>query len=51
MIVAPPLETSNNYLPVLGKVAQFAREPTADGALMALVNPEDFLHLLNEQGL
>ncbi|MEE2905584.1 MAG: PTS sugar transporter subunit IIA [Gemmatimonadota bacterium] len=51
LIVAPPLETSNSYLPVLGKVAQFAREPTADDALMALVNPEDFLHLLNEHGL
>ena len=51
VIVAPPLETSNHYLPVLGRVAQFAREPNVAGALMALVNPEDFLDLLNEKAL
>ena len=45
VIVAPPLETSNHYLPVLGRVAQFAREPNVAGALMALVNPEGFLDL------
>src|SRR5512142_2631996 len=28
LIVAPPLEVSNQYLPVLGKIAQFAKEPT-----------------------
>jgi nitrogen PTS system EIIA component len=27
LIVAPPLEVSNQYLPVLGKVAQFAKDP------------------------
>src|ERR687895_484588 len=27
LIVAPPLEISNQYLPVLGKIAQFAKEP------------------------
>src|SRR2546427_684173 len=26
LIVAPPLEVSNQYLPVLGKIAQFAKE-------------------------
>ena len=26
-IVAPPLEVSNQYLPVLGKIAQFSKEP------------------------
>ena len=51
VIVAPPLETSNHYLPVLGRVAQFAREPNVTGALMALVNPEGFLDLLNEKAL
>ena len=51
VIVAPPLETSNHYLPVLGRVAQFAREPNVAGALMALVNPEGFLDLLNEKAL
>ena len=51
VIVAPPLETSNHYLPVLGRVAQFAREPDVAGALMALVNPKGFLDLLNEKAL
>ena len=51
VIVAPPLETSNHYLPVLGRVAQFAREPSVAEALMALVNPEGFLDLLNEKAL
>lgn len=51
LIVAPPLETSNHYLPVLGKVAQFAREPSVAEALMALVNPEGFLDLLDEKAL
>jgi len=51
VIVAPPLETSNHYLPVLGRVAQFAREPNVAGALMALVNPKGFLDLLNEKAL
>src|SRR5881392_2403852 len=27
MIIAPPLEVSNQYLPVLGRIAQFAKEP------------------------
>src|SRR5690606_11551633 len=26
LIVAPPLEVSNQYLPVLGKIAQFSKE-------------------------
>jgi mannitol/fructose-specific phosphotransferase system IIA component (Ntr-type) len=39
LIVAPPIEVSNQYLPILGKIAQFAKDPdvperpgeTADG--------------------
>lgn len=27
LIVAPPVEISNQYLPVLGKIAQFCKEP------------------------
>src|SRR2546428_3301959 len=33
LIVAPPLEVSNQYLPVLGKIAQFAKEPDVPGEL------------------
>lgn len=28
LIVAPPVEISNQYLPVLGKIAQFCKEPS-----------------------
>ena len=27
LIVAPPVEISNQYLPVLGKIAQFCKDP------------------------
>ena len=35
LIVAPPLEVSNQYLPVLGKIAQFAKEPDIPDRLAA----------------
>ena len=46
LIVAPPLEVSNQYLPVLGKIAQFAKDPEVPDLLMALETPEAFLDLL-----
>jgi mannitol/fructose-specific phosphotransferase system IIA component (Ntr-type) len=49
LIVAPPMEVSNQYLPVLGKIAQFAKEPTVPEKLEQLRSPEDFLTLLEEQ--
>ena len=49
LIVAPPLEVSNQYLPVLGKIAQFAKDPDVPAGLMALADPEDFLALLDEK--
>ncbi len=36
LIVAPPLEVSNQYLPVLGKIAQFAKEPDVPERLSQL---------------
>ena len=36
LIVAPPLEVSNQYLPVLGKIAQFSKEPDVPERLLAL---------------
>ncbi len=35
LIVAPPLEVSNQYLPVLGKIAQFSKEPDVPERLLA----------------
>jgi nitrogen PTS system EIIA component len=51
LIVAPPLEVSNQYLPVLGKIAQFAKEPDVPERLGQLETPEDFLALLEEKSI
>lgn len=49
LIVAPPMEVSNQYLPVLGKIAQFAKDPDVPARLLALESPQDFLDLLKEK--
>ena len=49
LIIAPPLEVSNQYLPVLGKIAQFAKDPEVPSLLDALQTPEEFLTLLEER--
>ena len=51
LIVAPPMEVSNQYLPVLGKIAQFAKEPEVPEQLRQLEEPEDFLSLLDSHSL
>jgi PTS system nitrogen regulatory IIA component len=51
LIVAPPLEVSNQYLPVLGKIAQFAKEPDVPERLAALRSPEEFFRLLEAKGV
>ena len=51
LIVAPPLEVSNQYLPVLGKIAQFSKEPDVPERLFALRAPRQFLALLEEKGV
>ena len=49
LIVAPPLEVSNQYLPVLGRIAQFSKETDVPERLAALETPEEFLALLEEK--
>lgn len=49
LIIAPPLEVSNQYLPVLGKIAQFAKDPEVPALLDALSSPEEFLALLEKR--
>jgi mannitol/fructose-specific phosphotransferase system IIA component (Ntr-type) len=49
LIVAPPLEVSNQYLPVLGKLAQFAKDPEITNRLAELKTPDEFLALLEEK--
>lgn len=47
LIVAPPLEVSNQYLPVLGKIAQFCKDPEVPKQLLKLRTPAEFLEMLN----
>jgi PTS system nitrogen regulatory IIA component len=51
LIVAPPLEVSNQYLPVLGKIAQFSKEADVPERLLALQEPAAFMKLLEEKGV
>ena len=51
LIVAPPLEVSNQYLPVLGKIAQFSKEPDVPERLLQLQTPAEFMALLEEKGV
>jgi nitrogen PTS system EIIA component len=51
LIVAPPLEVSNQYLPVLGKIAQFSKESDVPEKLLALNTPREFMELLKEKGI
>jgi mannitol/fructose-specific phosphotransferase system IIA component (Ntr-type) len=51
LIVAPPLEVSNQYLPVLGKIAQFSKEPDVPERLLSISTPGEFMELLKEKGI
>lgn len=49
LIVAPPLEVSNQYLPVLGRIAQLCREANVSDRLGKLETPTEFLELLGDK--
>jgi mannitol/fructose-specific phosphotransferase system IIA component (Ntr-type) len=51
LIVAPPIEVSNQYLPVLGKIATFAKEPDVPERLSQLTSADGFFRLLEEKGV
>ena len=51
LIVAPPLEISNQYLPVLGKIAQFAQQPDVPDRLGSIKSADEFFRLLEEKGV
>jgi mannitol/fructose-specific phosphotransferase system IIA component (Ntr-type) len=51
LIVAPPVEISNVYLPVLGRIAQLAKEPDVPERLRTLPSSEALLELLAEKGV
>jgi PTS system nitrogen regulatory IIA component len=50
LIVAPPVELSSQYLPVLGRVAQFVKEADVLDRLDRMRSPEEFFDLLREKG-
>jgi PTS system nitrogen regulatory IIA component len=49
LIVAPPMEVSNQYLPVLGRIAQFAKEADIPDRLESITSAVEFLALLEEK--
>ena len=51
LIVAPPTEVSNQYLPVLGKIAQFAQMPDVPDRLRGLTDGEQLFRLFEEKGV
>jgi len=51
LIVAPPVEISNQYLPVLGRIAQFANRPEVPECLAAIGSAEQFFRLWEEKGV
>ncbi len=51
LIVAPPTEVSNQYLPVLGKIAQFGQMPDVPDQLRSLASPDQLFELLSQKGV
>jgi mannitol/fructose-specific phosphotransferase system IIA component (Ntr-type) len=51
LIVAPPHEVSNQYLPVLGKVAQLCQHADTAERLRGLRSPEELFAFLRERGV
>jgi mannitol/fructose-specific phosphotransferase system IIA component (Ntr-type) len=49
LIVAPPNEVSGQYLPVLAKIAQLAREPDTLDRLLRLDSVPGFFELLDQK--
>ena len=50
LLIAPPHEVSNQYVPVLGKIAQFSRDPETPDLLRQIATPEEFFALLDANG-
>jgi nitrogen PTS system EIIA component len=51
LIVAPPNEMSNQYLPTLGKIAQLAKEAGIIEQLSRLTSADEFFQLLADKGV
>lgn len=46
LIVAPPVEISNQYLPVLGKIAQFCKNPKNLSRLSEIGTAQEFFEVM-----
>ena len=51
LIVAPPVEVANQYLPVLGRIAQFAREPGVPERLRLIRSADELFSLFSEKAV
>ncbi|CAN5309510.1 MAG: PTS sugar transporter subunit IIA [Gemmatimonadetes bacterium] len=51
LIVAPPVEISNQYLPVLGRIAQLCKDPENLSALDDVGSSKEFLQVLERTGI
>ncbi|MBM4187434.1 MAG: PTS sugar transporter subunit IIA [Gemmatimonadetes bacterium] len=51
LIVAPPNEVSNQYLPVLARIAQLAKEPDRPERLATIGGVDEFFALLDQAGV
>lgn len=51
LIVAPPNEVSNQYLPTLGKIAQLAKEAGVLEQLSQLSDADQFFQVLADKGV
>jgi len=49
LLAAPPVEVSNDYLPVLGRIAELVKEPTVPERLGQVRSPTEFRALLTER--
>lgn len=51
LILAPPVEVANQYLPLLGRIAQLVREPDVPERLRLIASPEALYRLFDEKGV
>ena len=48
LILAPPQDRQNQYLPFLGKIVELIKEESARGRLMEVASFQDFLDVISE---
>ena len=51
LLLAPPIEVSNDCLPVLGRIAQLVKEPDVPERLATVRSADEFLALLKQKGV